>query len=281
MMVGCRADNRKAVGNWGSFMGGDEDSVEVIVLGSGTSHGVPMIGCNCAVCSSPDVHDKRTRPSVFVRTGGQRILVDTATELRLQCIANGIDAIDAVLFTHHHADHVVGLDDLRRFNWTMQRHVSCYGTKRTLERIRQMFVYAFEPAPDSPHTRPNLELFTIDTEPFAIGDARVIPIPLMHGPLPVLGFRFGNFAYCTDCSYVPDGSMSLLRSLDVLMLDAVRRKTHPTHFNIAQAIEVAKEVNAKRTYFTHIAHGLMHEEMNRELPDGIELAYDGLRISTT
>ena len=262
-------------------MTGGSASVEVIVLGSGTSHGVPMIGCDCAVCRSPDPRDKRTRPSVLVRTSGRQILVDTATELRLQCIANGIDSIDAVVFTHHHADHVVGVDDLRRFNWLTQRYVTCYGTGRTLDRIRDMFAYAFEPAPDSPHTRPNLELLTIDTEPFTIGDAKVTPIPLMHGPLPVLGFRFGNFAYCTDCSYVPDGAMDRLRDLDVLMLDAVRRKPHPTHLSIEQAIEVAKEVDAKQTYFTHIAHGLKHEETNRELPDGIELAYDGLRITTT
>lgn len=262
-------------------MGGGVGSVEVIILGSGTSHGVPMIGCHCAVCNSPDPRDKRTRPSIFVRTAGQRILVDTATELRLQCVANGIDSIDAVLFTHHHADHVVGLDDLRRFNWITQRHVSCYGTERTVDRIRQMFAYAFEPAPDSPHTRPNVELITIDTEPLTIGDAMVTPIPLMHGPLPVLGFRFGNFAYCTDCNYIPDESMARLEGLDVLVLDAVRRKPHTTHFNVAQAVEMARRINPRQTYFTHIAHGLKHEETNRELPDGIALAYDGLRITTT
>lgn len=262
-------------------MGSDAAPVEVTILGSGTSHGVPMIGCHCPVCESPDPRDKRTRTSILVHTCGQRILVDTATELRLQCVANGIDSIDAVLFTHHHADHVVGLDDLRRFNWLARRYITCYGTARTLDRIKEMFAYAFEPAPDSPHTRPNLELCTIDTEPFTIGDATVIPIPLMHGPLPVLGFRFGNFAYCTDCSHIPDESMARLRDLDVLVLEAVRHRPHPAHFSIAEAVEVAKELGAKQTYFTHIAHGLKHEETNRELPDGIKLAYDGLRITTT
>lgn len=254
--------------------------VEVVVLGSGTSHGVPMIGCHCAVCTSPDPCDKRMRTSILVRIGKQHILVDTAPELRLQCIANGIDAIDAVLFTHHHADHVVGLDDLRRFNWLQKRFVTCYGTKRTLDRIKGMFAYAFEPAPDSPHSRPNLELQTIDSEPLRIGDETVIPIPLMHGPLPVLGFRFGNFAYCTDCSFIPDDSMERLKGLDVLILDALRRTPHPTHFNLEQAIEWAGRIGANRTYFTHIAHELMHEQTNAGLPQGIELAYDGLRFTT-
>ena len=256
-------------------------SVEVIILGSGTSHGVPMIGCHCPVCTSPDPRDKRTRASVFVRMSGQRILVDTAPELRLQCVANGIDSIDAVLFTHHHADHVVGLDDLRRFNWLSRQHMSCYGTARTLDRIRRMFLYAFKPAPDSPHSRPSLELLPIDTHPLTIGDATITPVPLMHGPLPVLGFRFGNFAYCTDCSSVPDESMDRLEGLDVLVLDAVRRTPHSTHFNLEQAVEVAGRIKAKQTYFTHIAHELKHEETNRELPDGIELAYDGQRVVTS
>ncbi len=253
--------------------------VEVIVLGSGTSHGVPMIGCECPVCTSEDPHDKRTRPSIFVRMDGQRILVDTTPELRVQCLAHGVNQVDAVLLTHHHADHVAGMDDLRRFNWIMQRPVPVYGTQRTLANLRRMFLYAFEPAPDSPHSRPQLELHTIDQEPFAIGDAMITPIPLMHGPLPVLGFRFGNFAYCTDCSHIPDASIHLLQDLDVLILDGLRRKPHPAHFNLDQATAMARELGVKQTYFTHIAHQLLHEETNRELPDGMALAHDGLRIS--
>jgi phosphoribosyl 1,2-cyclic phosphate phosphodiesterase len=247
-------------------------------MGSGTSHGVPMIGCRCPVCTSSDPHDKRTRPSIFVRMGEERIIVDTAPELRLQCVDNGIDRIDAVLFTHHHADHISGLDDVRRFNWIMARPVRCYGTERTLAGVRQMFRYVFEPAPDSPHSRPDLELHEIDERPLTIGDQTIIPIPLMHGPMPVLGFRFGGFAYCTDCNYIPEMSLALMKDLDVLVLEAVRRKPHPAHFNLEQAVAVARCIGAKQTYFTHIAHQLGHEQTNRELPPGMALAYDGLRI---
>jgi len=254
-------------------------SIEVIVLGTGTSHGVPMIGCDCAVCTSSDPHDKRTRPSVFVSMNGERILVDTTPELRLQCLANGIREIDAVLYTHHHADHVVGLDDLRRFNYVMKRAIPCFGTERTLSGLRRMFSYAFEPAADSPHSRPNLSFHEIGEGPLTIGGETVTPIPLLHGSLPVLGFRFGRFAYCTDCSVIPDGSLAMLADLDVLILDALRHKPHPTHMNVGQAVEWAKRVGANRTYFTHMAHDLKHAETNATLPKGMELAFDGLRIS--
>ena len=253
--------------------------VEVIVLGSGTSHGVPMIGCECAVCRSDDPRDRRTRASIFVRFGSLRILVDTAPELRLQCLANRIDAIDAVLFTHSHADHALGLDDLRRFNWLMKRAIPCYGTAATLADIRRMFTYAFEPAPGSPHSRPQLELHAIDDRPFNVGSQTIVPIPLFHGPMPVMGFRFGPFAYCTDCNVVPESSQERLRDLDVLILDALRKESHPAHFSIDEAVAMAGRLGAKRTYFTHMTHQLGHEATNRELPPGIELSYDGLRFS--
>ncbi len=255
-----------------------DSRVEVIVLGSGTSHGVPMIGCDCAVCTSDDPRDRRTRPSIYVRCGAAKILVDTSPELRLQCLANGIRGVDAVLFTHHHADHVAGLDDLRRFNWIMKSAVPCYGTERTLTAIRRMFAYAFEPAVDSPHSRPQLDLRTIDHSPFEVRGERIVPIPLMHGPMPVLGFRFGRFAYCTDCSAIPEESMALLRDLDVLILDALRPIPHPTHLSVDQAVDLARRIGAERTYFTHMAHQVRHAETNASLPEGIELAFDGLRF---
>ncbi len=252
---------------------------EVVILGSGTSHGVPMIGCDCAVCTSDDPHDRRTRPSIFVQVGEQRLLIDTSPELRVQCIDNGIDRVDAVLFTHHHADHVAGLDDLRRFNWLMKKSVPLYGSQRTLENVRRMFLYAFERAPDSPHSRPELDLCTIDAEPFVIGGVTVTPIPLMHGPLPVLGFRFRAFAYCTDCNHIPESSLRLLDGVNVLVLDALRRAPHPAHFNLEQAMKMANRIGARATYFTHIAHGLAHEATCNELPEGMALAYDGQRIT--
>lgn len=254
-------------------------NVEITILGSGTSHGVPMIGCDCAVCTSSDPRDRRTRASAFVRLGEVRLLVDTSPELRLQCLAHGVTEIDAVLFTHHHADHVSGLDDLRRFNWIMKKPVTLIGNERTLSNIRRMFLYAFEPAPGSPHSRPLLELREIGDAPFDIGGERIVPLPLLHGSLPVLGFRFGDVAYCTDCSVVPEDALARMRGVRALVLDALRIDPHPAHLNVEQAIEVAKRVGAERTYFTHIAHQLGHAETNASLPDGIELAYDGLRIT--
>ena len=252
--------------------------VEVVILGSGTSHGIPMIGCTCAVCTSSDPADRRSRPSVFVRFAGQRILIDTAPELRGQCLDNGINAVDAVLYTHHHADHVMGLDDLRRFNYLMKRTMPCYGSERTVAGLRRMFPYAFEPDSSGPHSRPHLELVTIGDAPFEIEGATVVPLPLMHGPMPVLGFRFGPFAYCTDCSHVPDETMARLAGVEVLILDALRRTPHPSHFNLEQAVAVAHEIGATETYFTHIAHELKHAETNAELPPGMALAHDGQRI---
>lgn len=255
------------------------DSLEVTVLGSGTSHGVPMIGCDCAVCVSSDPRDKRTRTSIFVRMGELGILVDTSPELRLQCLANDITNLSAVLYTHHHADHVTGLDDLRRFNWLMKSPVHCYGAERTMASLRRMFIYAFEPAPDSPHSRPQLEFHTIDHEPFSLAGQTITPIPLMHGSLPVLGFRFGSFAYCTDCNVIPEESIARLQGLEVIILDALRRTSHPAHFNLEQAVAMAKRIGARRTFFTHMTHELGHQQTCDELPDGIDLAYDGLRIT--
>jgi phosphoribosyl 1,2-cyclic phosphate phosphodiesterase len=237
-----------------------------------------MIGCECPVCTSDDPHDKRTRPSIWVRYGGVPILVDTSPELRLQCLANDIREVQAVLFTHHHADHVAGLDDLRRFNWMTKRAVPCYGTERTLMGVQRMFSYAFEPAGDSPHSRPQLELRTIDDDPFRVGDVEIVPIPLMHGPMPVLGFRFGRFAYCTDCSAIPDPSIARLKGVELLILDALRHDPHPTHLCLKAAVDLAGRIGAEQTYFIHMAHQLKHQETNAMLPRGMALSFDGLRI---
>ncbi len=257
-------------------MSAEADSIRIVCLGTGTSHGIPMIGCDCAVCTSSDPHDKRTRPCIAVSWEDRTVLIDTPPELRLQCVARGIKRADAILFTHHHADHVAGLDDLRRFNYLMGSALNCYGPADALKRIGEMFVYAFEDDPDYPSQKPALNLVPIDANPFELFGMTVAPIPLMHGPLPVFGYRFGKFAYCTDCNFIPADSLDRLNGLDVLILDGLRRRPHPTHFNLEQAVEMAKQIGAKRTYFTHIAHELMHEETNAELPEGMELAYDGL-----
>lgn len=249
-------------------------SVRVTVLGSGTSHGVPMIGCDCAVCTSDDPRDSRTRTSIYVETAGQAILVDTSPELRMQCLARGIKRVDAVLFTHHHADHVTGLDDLRRFNTLMGKPLNCYAAADTINVLRMMFSYAFVEMPDYVSSKPELNLVEID-RPIVIGEAHVVPIPLMHGDMPVLGFRFGHFAYCTDCSFIPEESFGLLEGLDVLILDGLRHRPHATHFNLTQAIEAARRIGARETYFTHIAHELPHRATNAELPKWMALAYDG------
>lgn len=249
--------------------------MKVILLGTGTSHGIPMIACDCPVCTSDDPRDKRTRTSIAVDYGDRVVLVDTAPEFRLQCIACDIRRLDAVLFTHHHADHVCGLDDLRRFNWIMDSEIPCYGSSKTVKELRRMFCYGFQPNPDYPSSAPRLSVHELDETPFELFGRRIVPIPLLHGRLPVLGFRFGDFAYCTDCSVIPDESLALLEGLDTLVLDALRRTPHPTHFNLDQAVVVAGRIGARRTLFTHIAHELKHAQTNVELPDGMALGYDG------
>ncbi|MBW7904551.1 MAG: MBL fold metallo-hydrolase [Phycisphaerae bacterium] len=250
-------------------------SVTLTILGSGTSHGVPMIGCDCGVCRSDDPRDRRTRTSAVFSFDGRSVLVDTGPELRVQCLACGVARVDAVLYTHHHADHVVGLDDIRRFNWLQRGAIPVYANEKTLRHIRQAFAYAFIDDPDYPSAKPQLECHVIDG-PFELFGREVIPVPYMHGNLPVLGYRIGRAAYCPDCNLMPADSRALLRDLEVLVLDALRRRPHPTHFNLEQAVEEARRINARRTYFTHIAHELKHAETEAELPERMFLAYDGL-----
>ncbi len=250
----------------------------ITVLGSGTSHGVPMIGCDCPVCTSSDPRDKRARPSITIRRGQTVLLVDTAPELRLQCLACNVTRVTAVLYTHYHVDHLAGLDDLRRFNWLQGGPIACYGQPATLDRLRSMFPYVFAPEDDYPSAVPQLDLHAIEPNAmtgFEIDGVSITPIPLLHGRLAVLGFRVGDFAYCTDVSEIPRDSWRLLEGLDVLILDALRKRPHPTHLNLDQAVAHAGRIGAKQTFFTHIAHELGHEATNRELPSGMALAYDG------
>jgi len=240
-----------------------------------------MIGCDCAVCTSTEPHDQRTRTSVVISYGETRVLVDTTPELRLQAIANKVHRIDAVVFTHAHADHIMGLDDVRRYNYVKGGPLDVFADHRTFETLHRCFDYAFkEPSPDQKVFRPHLVHRSI-TGPFEIAGVSWTPIPLLHGEMPVLGFRVGNIAYCTDVSRIPSESYRLLEGLDVLILDALQKRKHTTHFNLEEAIEEAKKIRPRRTLFTHIAHGLGHAETNAELPHGMRLAYDGLVVEGT
>jgi phosphoribosyl 1,2-cyclic phosphate phosphodiesterase len=249
--------------------------LRLTILGSGTSHGIPMIACDCPVCTSTDPRDRRSRASALFTFDNRQILVDTAPELRLQCIACGIRQVDAILFTHPHADHVTGLDDVRRFNWLQGGPIPVYADRATLSRLRQMFGYAFDRQADYPSAKPELSPVEI-SGPFELFGRPVIPIPCRHGSLQVLGFRIGAIAYLPDCNGIPEQSRALLEGLDVLVLDGLRRRPHPTHFNLEQAVAEARRIGAGRTFFTHIAHELSHASTNKELPAGMELAYDGL-----
>ncbi len=251
----------------------------ITVLGSGTSHGVPMIGCDCDVCRSDDPRDLRTRPSIVVSWDEASVLIDTTPELRLQCLANDIRRVDAVLYTHYHIDHVAGLDDLRRFNWLQEAPVPVYAQTDTLDRLQSMFPYVFDRESQQPSAIPKLDLHAIDGS-FEVAGRSITPIPLLHGTMPVLGFRFGNFAYCTDVSEIPGASWPLLENLDVLILDALRLKPHPTHFNLEQAIDHARRIGARQTYFTHIAHEIGHAQVEADLPDDMLIAYDGLEFQS-
>ena len=249
--------------------------VELLFLGTGTSAGIPMIGCHCDVCSSTDARDKRTRPSVLISYGDTRVLIDTTPELRLQAVNNKVDRIDAIVFTHAHADHIFGLDDVRRFNAVKGGSIDVFIDDRTYEALSRCFSYAFQaPDPAQKLFRPHLVRHNIAGE-FHINGVAWTPIPLMHGDLPVLGFRIGNLAYCTDVSLIPETSFALLKNLEVLVLDALQHKRHTTHFSLEQAMEAAEKIAAKQTLFTHIAHGMAHAETNRLLPPNMQLAFDG------
>ena len=252
--------------------------MHITFLGTGTSAGVPVIACDCPTCRSEDPRDKRWRPSLALAfDDGTSVLVDAAPDLRAQALRFQLTRVDAILLTHAHADHVLGLDDVRIYNFRQGGAIPCYGAARALARVRRMFDYVFDPATPKGGGLPQLALREL-VGPFSLGGATVIPVPLMHGTLPVLGFRIGAFAYLTDCNVIPEASWPLLEGLDVLVLDALRHKAHRTHFTVAQAVEVAGRIGARRTLFTHMTHDLPHAATCAELPAGISLAYDGLEL---
>ena len=255
-------------------------SGQLVFLGTGTSHGVPRIGCGCETCTSPNPKNRRMRCAVVLGLPGGNLLIDTPPELRLQLIREGLGLIHAVAYTHGHADHLFGLDDLRIFPRYLGHELPVYCEPAVEQTIRRSFAYAFDPAVQRFPAGgiPKLVFRPVGTEPFEALGATVVPIRLWHGPTPILGYRVGNVAYCTDVKAIPPESMDRLEGLDVLILDGLRREPHVTHLSLDEAVEIARRLAPGRTLFTHIAHRLEHEATNRTLPPGMELAYDGLAI---
>jgi phosphoribosyl 1,2-cyclic phosphate phosphodiesterase len=250
----------------------------LVFLGTGTSVGVPVVGCGCDVCASDDPRDKRLRTSVALGLPGGTLLIDTTPDLRTQLLRAAIGRVDAVLYTHDHVDHVYGLDDVRPLCTWAGRPMRVYCEERVERRIRRAFDYAFETTPAPGGGIPRLEFARISPAPFEILGARVVPLRLRHGVFDVLGFRFGDLAYCTDTNEIPADTWPLLEGLDTLVLDCLRESRHPTHFSLAEAVAVARRVGARRTLLTHMGHELGHAAIAAALPPGVELAYDGLEV---
>ena len=251
--------------------------MEITILGSGTSMGVPMVGCQCNVCTSSNPKDKRLRTSCYLKIGDMDLLIDTSVDYRQQMLQYNIRKLDAIIYTHHHVDHILGMDDLRSFNILYKKTIPLYGMKETMNNIKRVFSYAFSETAYIAGV-PQTSVHEIDDQPFYINNIEVLPIPLLHGKMPVLGFRIGDFAYCTDVNYIPESSYERLKGLKILILDALRYKPHPTHFSIEEAVHEAQYIGADRTYFTHISHQILHDELEENLPAGIHLAYDGLKF---
>ena len=253
------------------------EPLRIIVLGSGTSVGVPMVGCRCRVCTSEDPRDKRMRPSILVQYGGRTVLVDATPDFRSQALRAGIEHLDAVLFTHGHADHLLGLDDVRPINILRKVTIPVYASAETVAAIQRVFSYAFD-GKVKESSSPLVDMHTLDGEPFDLFGLEVTPIPVWHGKMPIYGYRFGNAAYITDQSDIPPESMEKLRGLDVLFLDALRHRPHATHSTVEQALGFVGKISAS-SYFTHMCHDLLHEEAERTLPAHVRLAYDTLEIN--
>lgn len=257
--------------------------MKLTVLGSGTSMGVPTLACPCAVCHSEDPHDRRTRPSILFSRDGHNVVIDTSPDFRAQALREDLQWLDAIIFTHAHADHILGFDDIRPFNMRQKEHLPVYANQETLAMLRGTFAYVFDDAPVQ-STIPQVTLNVIEGR-FRLLGTDFIPIPLDHGGTRVLGFRVGGAAYLTDFSRLPDESKPMLEDLDDLILDALRDTPHPMHLTVEQALAVVKELKPRRAWFTHISHDLPHKETNSRLFNAgfthVELAFDGLRLEVT
>ena len=255
--------------------------LKITVLGSGTSMGVPTLGCPCRVCSSTDLHDKRLRPSLLLSRNGHNVVIDTTPDFRQQAMRAGLERLDAIVLTHGHADHVLGFDDIRPYNIRQRASLPVYSNEDTFQIIRRIFAYVFDDRPTL-STVPSVTLNVIGNRPFELLGIPFTPVPLLHGDMKVLGFRFAGAAYLTDFSTIPDSSMPLLEGLDELVLDALRDVPHPMHQTVEQALALIQKLKPRRAWFTHIAHDLPHEETNERLVKlgfpHVQLAYDGLQF---
>jgi phosphoribosyl 1,2-cyclic phosphate phosphodiesterase len=250
--------------------------VKITVLGSGTSVGVPTVGCHCAVCTSTDPRDNRLRPSILVSYEGRNVAIDTTPDFRMQALRAKLQRLDAVIFTHAHADHIMGLDDVRPFNFRQKERIPIYAAPETMAAIQRVFQYIFDGAKKESNV-PRLDPRVIEG-PIELFGVEFLPVPVLHGSQTIYGFRFGAAAYLTDHSEIPEASLEMLRGLDVLFLDALRYKPHPTHSTVERSVKTAEQLGARRAFFTHICHDLAHARAESMLPPHVRLAYDGLEI---
>lgn len=252
--------------------------MKITFLGTGTSQGVPVIGCDCEVCKSLDFRNKRLRTSIHLEIGDLSVVIDTGPDFRTQMLQNSIKKVDAIVYTHEHKDHTAGLDDIRPFNFMQKKDMPIFGRKQVLEQIKREFAYIFS-SQKYPGV-PQIEPVEIDEQPFSIQGIQFTPLPILHYKLPVFGFRIGDFSYITDANHIPDSTIDLIRGSEIVVLNALQKSAHISHFTLEEAIDMALTLGAKKTFFTHISHKLgRHQEVEEELPEGIYLAYDGLELT--